>query len=43
MPKKLEDCVKKVMATGKSKDSAYAICTSVLKKAGYLKKKPKKK
>lgn len=39
MPKKLHDCVKKVRATGKSKDSAYAICQASLNK----KKKAKKK
>lgn len=27
MPKKLESCVKKVQAQGKSKSSSYAICT----------------
>jgi len=33
MPKELEDCVKKVMAQGKSRDSAFAICTAQLKKS----------
>jgi len=28
MPKKLERCVKKVRKQGKSKSSAYAICSS---------------
>ena len=27
MPKKLDSCVRKVMAKGKSKSSAYAICS----------------
>ena len=30
MPKKLDDCLKKVMKQGKSKSSAYAICTASL-------------
>ena len=38
MPKKLDDCVKKLMAKGKSKSSAFAICTASLKK---VKKKKK--
>lgn len=32
MPKKLERCVASVQASGKSKSSAYAICTASLKK-----------
>lgn len=28
MPKKFKDCVAKVQASGKSKDSSYAICTA---------------
>jgi hypothetical protein len=36
MPKKLEDCVKKVMAQGKSKSEAYAICSE---STGYKKAK----
>jgi hypothetical protein len=40
MPAKLERCVKKVKKQGKSKSSAYAICTASLKKA---KKKGKKR
>ncbi|MBX0312567.1 MAG: hypothetical protein JHC31_12495 [Sulfurihydrogenibium sp.] len=36
MPKKLEDCVKKVMAQGKSKSEAYAICSE---NTGYKKLK----
>ena len=32
MPKKLDRCVKKVQATGKSKSSAFAICNAALKK-----------
>lgn len=39
MPKKLEDCVKKVKSSGKSESSAYAICNSAL----YGNNKPKKK
>lgn len=39
MPKKLEDCVKKVQQKGHDKPSAYAICqTSVMKKGGKKKK-----
>ena len=37
MPKKLEDCVKKVSKT-KSKSSSYAICTASLQKAGEMPK-----
>lgn len=40
MPKKLENCVKKVMKQGKSKSSSYAICTYSL---GLTKKKKKGK
>jgi hypothetical protein len=40
MPAKLERCVKKVQATGKPKDSSYAICQSSLKKGA--KKRSKK-
>jgi hypothetical protein len=36
MPKKLEDCVKKVQRKGHTKDQAYAICS---KSTGYVKKK----
>jgi len=32
MPKKLDKCVKKVKAKGKSKKSAFAICNASLKK-----------
>ena len=39
MPKKLEDCVKKVMAQGKSKSEAYAICSE---STGYKKAKGNK-
>lgn len=39
MPKKLERCVKKVKKQGKSKDSAYAICTAQMKKNKSKKKK----
>jgi len=39
MPKKLERCVTDVIKTGKSKSSAYAICTATLNKS---KKKGKK-
>ena len=38
MPAKLERCVKKVQKGGKSKSSAYAICTASLKKAKAKKK-----
>jgi len=31
LPKKLEDCVKKVMAQGKSQSEAFAICNANLK------------
>lgn len=36
MPKKLDDCVKKLMAKGKTKSQAYAICS---KSTGYKKAK----
>lgn len=36
MPRKLDRCVSKVMGTGKTKSSAYAICT---KSTGYVRKK----
>jgi hypothetical protein len=39
MPKKLERCVTDVIKTGKSRSSAYAICTATLNKS---KKKGKK-
>ena len=39
MPEKLERCVKDVMSKGKTKQSAYAICTASLK----LEKKGKRK
>lgn len=32
MPKVLERCVKKVKASGKDKNAAYAICTASLNK-----------
>jgi len=38
MPEKLDRCVKKLMKQGKSKDSAFAICT-----ASVMKDKKKKK
>lgn len=37
MPKVLEDCIKALMDKGKEKESAYAICTAQLQKAGILK------
>jgi len=48
MPKKLDRCVKKVQAQGKSKSSAYAICSSSTgikrkKGGGWTKGKPTKK
>ena len=46
MPKKIERCVKKVKATGKSKSSAWAICsksTGIKKKKGGGWTKGKKK
>ena len=36
-PKKIERCIKKVMSSGKSKSSAYGICsdsTGIKRKAG---------
>jgi hypothetical protein len=33
MPKKLERCVTDVIKTGKSRSSAYAICTATLNKS----------
>jgi len=32
MPEKLERCVKHLMGKGKSKSSAYAICTAAMKR-----------
>jgi len=48
MPKKLDRCVKKVQASGKSKSSAYAICSSSTgikrkKGGGWTQGKTKKK
>ena len=37
MPKILEDAVKQIEKTGKSKNSAFAIATSALQKSGSLK------
>ena len=34
MPAEFDRCVQKVIATGKSKSSAFAICTATFKKAG---------
>ena len=34
MPKEFDNCVKKVMGQGKSKSSAFAICTASFKKVG---------
>lgn len=42
MPKILEDYVKGLEKSGKSKSSAYAIATSVLQKKGVLKKGSRK-
>jgi len=44
MPKKLDDCLKKVMAQGYSKDKAYKICVTSTgwkrkKGGGWTKKK----
>lgn len=38
MPKILERCVKQLVANGKSKDAAFAICTKSLQKSGNLEK-----
>lgn len=38
MPKKLDECVKKLVKKCKSKESAWAICSSKIKKV--KKKKP---
>jgi len=43
MPRILEDCVKKLIKKGKSRSSAFAICTASLEKAGKLHMKKKKK
>lgn len=43
MPKKLEDCVKKVIEQGKSKSNAYAICNASISKKKSKKKAKKKK
>lgn len=37
-PQILESCVKKLIARGRTKGSAFAICTSSLQKSGALKK-----
>lgn len=42
MPAILEKCVKDLMAQGKSKESAYAICTASLQKAEKMKKGKKR-
>lgn len=42
MPKKLEECVKKVKKQGKSESSAWAICKSSMNKKKKTKKKGKK-
>lgn len=34
MPADFDRCVKQVMKQGRSKDSAFAICTATFKKAG---------
>lgn len=34
MPAEFDKCVQKVMGQGKSKSSAFAICTATFKKAG---------
>jgi hypothetical protein len=39
MPKKLDRCVEKVKASGKSKSSAWAICTAQIKKKSKGRKK----
>ncbi len=39
MPKKLERCVNDVIKTGKSKGSAYAICTASINKSNKKGKK----
>lgn len=36
-PQILDSCVEKVMKSGKSKSSAFGICTSQLQKSGVLK------
>ena len=41
MPKKMDRCVAQVKKQGKDKSSAYAICTSAMKKAQKA-TKPKK-
>lgn len=38
MPAILERCVKQLMANGKSRSAAHAICTKSLQKSGNLKK-----
>jgi hypothetical protein len=38
MPKILESCVQKLISKGRTKSSAFAICTSSLQKSGTLKK-----
>jgi len=42
-PKRLESCVSQVEETGKSKSSAFAICTASLKKSDSKKKSKGKK
>jgi hypothetical protein len=41
MPAILERCVADLMKKGHSKESAFAICTASLKKAGKLKRRKK--
>lgn len=43
MPKKLDDCVEKVKKSGKSEQSAYAICNASVNKKKTKKKKKGKK
>lgn len=43
MPKELDDRVKKIMANGTPRDTAYAIATKQLQKKGVLKKGTNKK
>ena len=42
MPTKLERCVKDVMAQGKAKGAAYAICNASISQAKKANPKPKK-
>ena len=43
MPKKLDDCVQRLLKKGYSKEKAYAICNAMIQNANKYKNKRKKK